>query len=386
MSSYSVLVEFSSPEDVNLAKSMLKLSFGATEITVNEANEAHLAQKETTKMLYSDENIKSFVPDNGNNLVFTNVSKAVSISKLVDSINQSMRQLDSSASPSKTSVCRVFSLNKDSVKGETDGFRKLTPPGFNAVNRADMLVVIEDELEKRLPLFVSCTDDPSMVIDTVLSVYIRRGRMPEPGEVVFCTADTTLEDLYLILLRFLRAKQYGGKDSVFCLADIHNLTYSQQCSFVEMLRQLLEDIGQSAASTLLLVSGLPKQVILNSFSSQEVDLPPLSTVELRKACAEAFRLHVNIDDIFYVLSSLKKMWLSSFTIIYAVWRNALCGQYYQWRREESLHYGKGRQAPGDRGVHCLLQGSYSREYQCGEAGQASVRSEEGGLRERFLPY
>jgi hypothetical protein len=58
-----------------------------------------------------------------------------------------------------------------------------------------------------------------------------------------------------------------------------------------MIRQLVQDIGQQYASTLLLISGLPKQVAMNSLASQAVDLPPLQPKDLRKACKEAFKVH-----------------------------------------------------------------------------------------------
>ena len=175
-------------------------------------------------------------------------------------------------------------------------YRPLTPPGIGAENRADMLVVVDDEAEKRVPVFVACTESPSLVIDVALSVYVRRGRMPEPGEILFCTGETTSEELFLALMRFVRAKAFGRAESVFTIADIHNLSYAQQCSLVEVLRQLLQDVyadkhSGGQASTLLLLSGQPKQVALNAMSSQLVDIPPLNPQALRAACAEAFSTH-----------------------------------------------------------------------------------------------
>lgn len=178
-------------------------------------------------------------------------------------------------------------------------YRRISPPGEAATNRADMLVVLDEEAEKRLPIFVACTSEVSTVIDAALSVYVRRGRIPEPGEVLFCTPETTVEDLYLVLMRFIRAKSHGLEDSVYCIADIHNLSYSQQCTLVEMIRQVVQDVGQQNASTLLLLSGLPKQVAMNSLSSQAVDLPPLQAKDLRKACKEAFSLHCGETQCVY---------------------------------------------------------------------------------------
>ena len=158
--------------------------------------------------------------------------------------------------------------------------RHLSLPSSSALNRADTLVNVgskscennmddssigatflaEDEKTKRIPVFITCTESPEYVIDTTLSVYVRRGRMPEPGEVIFCTVDTTMEDLNLLLMRFIFARSNGRGGSVFTIADLHKLSYASQCSFVESLRSYLRDYGQDSAATLLLVSGLPRQV------------------------------------------------------------------------------------------------------------------------------
>ena len=178
--------------------------------------------------------------------------------------------------------------------------RPLNLPSSDASYRADTLVHVEQssnalidvgESTKRIPVFVTKTESPELVIDCALSVYIRRGRMPEPGEILFCTPDTTLEELNLILMRFIFAQKHGRGNSVFCIADIHVLSYAHQCTLVENLRTMLRDYGQDSAASLLLISGLPRQVALNSMSSQMIDLPPLDAKELRKSIAEAFSSH-----------------------------------------------------------------------------------------------
>ena len=181
--------------------------------------------------------------------------------------------------------------------------RRISLPLEGAVNQVDMLVSLEEsssvsckdleEKEKKIPLFVSCADSPLLVIDTVLSVYIRRGHLPEPGELMFCTADTTLEDLTLMLFRFINAKSvsHGENSSVFCIADLHNLSYTLQSALVEKIRNVTDEFGTNNAATLLLVSGLSKQVALNALSAHLVDLPPLDLKQLRVSLAEAFRLH-----------------------------------------------------------------------------------------------
>jgi hypothetical protein len=146
--------------------------------------------------------------------------------------------------------------------------RRLSLPASDVAHRADTLihvsrssVIDDDDTMKRVPVFVTQTENPERVIDCVLSIYIRRGRMPEPGEILFCTPDSTIEELNLILMRFISARRYGRGDCVFCIADLHVLSYSHQCTLVESLRTTLREYGQADAATLVLISGLPRQVI-----------------------------------------------------------------------------------------------------------------------------
>ena len=76
--------------------------------------------------------------------------------------------------------------------------RDIPVPGADASNRSDMLITIDsvEEGKKGLPIFVAASETPEQVIDVVLSVYVRRGRLPEPGEVLFATGHTSLEEVY----------------------------------------------------------------------------------------------------------------------------------------------------------------------------------------------
>jgi hypothetical protein len=139
--------------------------------------------------------------------------------------------------------------------------RSLPEPSRSAANRADMLIAINDDHHQQhglssasggggsgggetglssssphqergsrsLPAFVTCTDTPSQVIDVVLSIYVRRGRLPEPGEIMFCAPNTSLEEIELILLRFLMAKKRGRGQHVFTIADLHMLRCIREC-------------------------------------------------------------------------------------------------------------------------------------------------------------
>uniref|UniRef100_A0A7S0DVA6 Uncharacterized protein n=1 Tax=Amorphochlora amoebiformis TaxID=1561963 RepID=A0A7S0DVA6_9EUKA len=169
-------------------------------------------------------------------------------------------------------------------------FRAIRPPGRNAKNRADMLVSVDEEslmAEKRLPVFVTCAESAEAVIEVVLSVYARRGRIPEPSEILFCSSQTTLEEIELIFYRFISAKRHARGHYVFTVADIHALPYTYQVSVLEKLREMLADFGTENAAQLLMVSGKPRQVLLNSLSGQMVELGPLDQKSLHSSLAEA---------------------------------------------------------------------------------------------------
>jgi len=156
-------------------------------------------------------------------------------------------------------------------------------------HRADMLYLGEGE-EKRLPVFV-CSVESAQVINIVLSVYVRRDRLPEAGEVLFCTPDTSMEEVDLLLMRFSAAKANNRGSNVYCIADVHKLSYAQQISLVKHMRELLEERGLRSVATLVIVSGDQNQAILNVLSSQLVELPALVQRPLREACAAAFERH-----------------------------------------------------------------------------------------------
>ena len=179
-------------------------------------------------------------------------------------------------SAANSAVCRAIDRPSDSVE-----------------NRSDMVGVVmrSDDDDRSLPIWVTCASSPVHVIDCVLSVYVRRGRLPEPGEILFCTADTNLEEIELLFRRFLGGKSNGRADAIFCLADIHTLSYTTQVAVVNVLQAKISEHGTANAADLLIVSGRPRQVVLNSLSSHALDCPPLPPSELQRACTQASASH-----------------------------------------------------------------------------------------------
>lgn len=204
----------------------------------------------------------------------------------------------------------------------------LPPPG--TVNRSDGLVASKgrgevghwglDETPPRRGayqcLFSACAVAEDEVIPAVLSIYVRRGRLPEPGEVLFCNPSTTDEDLDLFVRRFADRKKRLqhlavpdaavthtiADEEIFVIADVHLLGYSKQAMLLGHLRsKVLEGGGgvcteaevdrRTGGAVLLVISGKPRQAILSWLSGHMVEIPPLPTNVLRESLATGLKEH-----------------------------------------------------------------------------------------------
>ena len=183
--------------------------------------------------------------------------------------------------------------------------RAVPQPDGSATNRSDMMIFVKNggkEGEQALPIFCAQTERPGLMLESVFSVFVRRGRLPEPGEILHCSAETSQEDVDLLLHRYFLAKRFGRGAAIFCMADVHNLTYALQCSVIDRLAVFKDKFGVHDASTLLLVSGKPRQLIINALSAHRIELPPLDLASQRRAilasaafCGELFSIVSDIN-------------------------------------------------------------------------------------------
>lgn len=223
-------------------------------------------------------------------LISSNVS--IEISNLIKKEWNNTLCNDSSLLTSLGAILDKYFINniENITNNNIQSIRSIPLPDRKSPNRSDLLEKVEDanELsgitEKRSPIFVTCTNDVTLVIDTVLSIFIRRGRIPKPGEVFYCTTSSTTEELQILLSRFINAKLYGHGECIFCIADLQKLSYTHQCTLIEMIRTANKDFGYENAATLVLISGLPRQVAINALSLQQIDLPPLPKKYLKISC------------------------------------------------------------------------------------------------------
>lgn len=218
-------------------------------------------------------------------------------------------------------------LEEENAPGVSRALRSVPLPPPGTMNGSDGLVasMVLNEIGeggsnaapryKHQCLFASCTAGEDEVIRVVLSIYVRRGRLPEPGEVLFCSSDTTNEELELVVRRFADRRKchqwsvpttaaelpVSGDEGIFVVADAHRLDYSSQALLLGHLRSKVlecrddsdrEEVGRRTGGALfLVVSGKPRQAILSWLSDHVVEVPPLPTDILEQALAIALKDH-----------------------------------------------------------------------------------------------
>ena len=166
-----------------------------------------------------------------------------------------------------------------------------TGSGGSSKNVSEVSASAVGSSSEEHPIWISTAPDPEqpgMTLDMVLSVFVRRGRLPEPGEIVFCEPSTTTEELKLLLRRFISAGANHRRDFIFCLVNVDKLPYTEQVTLGKMMKHFLDTYGTANASGLLILSGQPDQHIVNAWSAYRVAASPLRAEILQQKCAEAF--------------------------------------------------------------------------------------------------
>ena len=94
------------------------------------------------------------------------------------------------------------------------------------------------EIVQNKRLFVAALEENSnQVVKTVLSLYINTTQtLPEPHLVLFCTKDTTWNELELLLYRCLGSFKFTRVRQLFCIANVELLPNELQFKLVEKLR------------------------------------------------------------------------------------------------------------------------------------------------------
>ena len=179
--------------------------------------------------------------------------------------------------------------------------------------QGDLVMRKMQDSEEGAPVFVCTADGEARVIELVLSIYARRGYVPESEELLLCSGHTTVEEIDLLLHRFVSARDHGREDRLYCLGNVHLLPYVVQCGTVETLRRLKDKVGYKRASALAFVSGQANQMLTNALGQYQVTVSALPTATLAAAvrsigdqyherCMEAVSSEINGGGkTFYIL-------------------------------------------------------------------------------------
>jgi hypothetical protein len=172
------------------------------------------------------------------------------------------------------------------------------------------------------PLYVTCAPSSARVLDTVLTIFAWRGRLPEQGEVLFCRGDdaggggsrgTTEEDLEMLLRRWIDCRRFGMEGFVFVLAHCDALSFGMQSHLLDRIHQLQLEYkkyhtnndgrvggggggGGGGGASLLLLSGRPRVLLLNALAAHRVHIPLLPERTLRRWCSGAFTAHLGTTE------------------------------------------------------------------------------------------
>ena len=96
------------------------------------------------------------------------------------------------------------------------------------------------EVVQNRHLFVAALDENSnQVIKSLLSLYINTTQtLPEPHQVLFCTKDTTWNELELLFYRCMGSFKFTRVRQLFCIANVELLPNELQFKLVETLRKV----------------------------------------------------------------------------------------------------------------------------------------------------
>ena len=109
---------------------------------------------------------------------------------------------------------------------------------------------------------------------------------------MYCSTDTSLEEIELHFRRFFDARKFGQEEFLFILADVHCLSYGTQCATVDAITELKRSYGTKDSATLLLLSGKPNIMLLNALSAHMVQIQLTPPHELIQWCENAFSSHL----------------------------------------------------------------------------------------------
>ena len=99
-----------------------------------------------------------------------------------------------------------------------------------------------DVVQNRKLFVASLEENSSQVVKTVLALYLNTTHvLPEPHQVLFCTRETTWNELELLLYRCLGSSSFIEVSQLFCIANVESLVNELLFRLVEALKNISTD-------------------------------------------------------------------------------------------------------------------------------------------------
>jgi MoxR-like ATPase len=156
-------------------------------------------------------------------------------------------------------------------------------------------------------LFVASLEPKSsLTVNVILILYEDTSNaFPEPYQIVFCSSQTTWEEIHLLLQRCFMHSKYRHQKSLFCIANVELLPNELQFRLVDTIKekqkyyQSSEDIKESADYQLALICrGGDHHHIVEQFAQYSHHIAGMSDLDL------AHRLKSGWPDVKMITSTL----------------------------------------------------------------------------------
>lgn len=194
---------------------------------------------------------------------------------------------------------------------------------WSSDNSKDMKLLIKDLQEEpfnniqfweKIKAYNFCIvsrDTYKEVLDSIVTIYATEKRIPKPDEVYICDNNSEIEDIILIINRWYYSYLYGDSTSIYCIANIHFLSYSTQARIFVHLNHLLrsckeENRPKMARLVLLNASkhdtGLESQHLLTTLSQYIVTFSELTHHNIVKIYQWIVSSQIKISNSLRVMS------------------------------------------------------------------------------------
>ncbi|KAH3751737.1 hypothetical protein DPMN_186306 [Dreissena polymorpha] len=144
-----------------------------------------------------------------------------------------------------------YSEMKTSLEGESFLFllgkcldqvykdRKLTPQKRVVKVAGEKINTFAEICHEGRLMLLNLEENSDFVVRTILALYYNTFQcLPEPSHIMFCSVQTSFEDIDLLIERCLGAKAFHYDTLLFCIAYVENLSSEKQIHLVDRLREI----------------------------------------------------------------------------------------------------------------------------------------------------